>query len=330
MDKQYFLELLHKYLNDEATDEEQQFLVKYYDLFSAEPDVISLLSDEQKEKLKKDIHSSIWENIDEHINADKKIVPLKAWFLRIAAAAVIIGICGIGFLFLRNKPVIKPTALNAVHKQKPNLLVILPDGSRVIISYGSKLTYASSFDGLAKREVYLTGEAFFDIKHDNLKPFVVHTGKVETTVLGTAFDVKALPGDKTITVTVTRGKVKVSDHNRLLGIIIPNQQITFNKQKSISTQSSIDAKTYTIWTAQDNLYFEDLSFGEAAKVLEERFKVKILFTDQLIQSKHFTSTFDKSASLDQALKSICEFNDASYSYDKERTTITISSKSQTN
>jgi len=330
MDKRYFLELLHKYVNDKATDEEQQFLVKYYELFSAEPEIISLLSDEQREKLRSEIHLSIWENIDKHIEADKKIIPLRAWSLRIAAAAVIIGVCSIGFLFLRNKPGIKPGVLYSAHKQKPNLFLALPDGSRVILSYGSKLSYASSFDGLAKREVYLTGEAFFDIKHDNLKPFVVHTGKVETTVLGTAFDVRALPGDKTITVTVTRGKVRVSDNNKLLGIIIPNQQITFDKQKSISTQSNIDAKTITIWTAQDDLYFEDVTFGEAAKVLEGRFKVKILFTDQLIQSKHFTSTFDKTASLDQTLKSICEFNDAFYAYGKDKNTITISSKSQTN
>jgi len=330
MNKQYFLELLHKYFNDEATNEEQQFLVKYYDLFSAEPDIISLLSDEQKEQIKREVHASIWENIDKHTEDDKKVIPLRGWFTKVAAAAVIIGFCGIGFFFLRNKPSIKQPRSYASHKQKPNLFLVLPDGSRVILSYGSKLTYASSFDGLAKREVYLKGEAFFDIKHDNLKPFIVHTGKVETTVLGTAFNVKAVPGDKTITVTVTRGKVKVSDNNKLLGIIIPNQQISFNQQESISTQSNIDAKNYTIWTVQDDLYFEDVTFNEAVKVLEQRFKVKILFTDQFIQSKHFTSTFAKSASLDQALKSICEFNDAFYSYDKGKTTITISSKSQTN
>ena len=330
MDKQYFLELLHKYLSDHATDEEQQFLVKYYDLFSAEPDVISLLTDEQKEKIKKEIHASIWESIDQHIEVDKKIIPLKTWFIKIAAAAVIIGICGVGLLFLRNQPRAKTSQSYSTHKQKPNLFIVLPDGSRVILSYGSKLNYASSFVGLAKREVYLTGEAYFDIKHNNLKPFIVHTGKVETTVLGTAFDVKAVPGDKTITVTVTRGRVKVSDDHRLLGIIIPNQQITFDKQRSVSAQSSINAANYVTWTAKDDLYFEDVTFSEAAKVLEDRFKVKILFTDQFIQSKHFTSTFDKSASLDQALKSICEFNDAFYSYNKGKTTITISSKSQTN
>lgn len=329
MDKQYFLELLHKYLNDEATNEEQQFLLKYYYLFSAEPDIVSLLSDEQKEKIKDEINASIWENIDNQSQNDKKIIPLKTWIPKIAAA-IIIGLCAAGFLFFRNKPSTKPNQLYSVHKQKPNLFLVLPDGSRVILNYGSKLSYASSFNGLSKREVYLIGEAFFDIKHNNLKPFIVHTGKVKTTVLGTAFDVKAVPGEKNITVTVTRGRVKVSDDKRVLGIIIPNQQITFNQQKSVSTQTNIDAQNYTIWTARDDLYFEDISFGDAAKVLEERFKVKILFLDPAIQSKHFTSTFNKSASLDQALKSICEFNDAFYSYDKGKTTITISSKSQTN
>ena len=78
------------------------------------------------------------------------------------------------------------------------------------------------------------------------------------------------------------------------------------------------------------MFFENVTFGEAADVLEDRFKVKIQFADQATQSKHFTTTFNRSASLDQALKSICEFNDAFFSYDKAGTNITISSKCQTN
>ncbi|MDR3695388.1 FecR domain-containing protein [Mucilaginibacter sp.] len=326
MDKQYFLELLHKHLNGEATDVEQQFLIKYYELFRAEPDIIALLGDEQKETLKNEIKASVWQNIEEDGEPGKKTIRIKPWFLKLAAAAVIIGVFATGFLFLRNHPGNKPTPLYSVHKQKPNLFIVLPDGSRVILSYGSKLSYASSFAGLAKRDVYLEGQAFFDIKHDDLKPFIVHTGKLKTTVLGTAFNVKALKGDKTITVTVTRGRVKVSDCNKILGIIIPNQQIVYNKQKSNTTQNIIDAKIYTGWTAQDDLHFEDVTVAEAAKVLEERFKVKILFSDQLVKSKYFTSTFDKSASLEQELKSICIFNDAFYSYDKEKAIITITGK----
>ena len=328
MDKQYFLGLLRKHLNGEATEAEQQFLVKYYDLFQAEPDIIALLSDEQKEALKNELKAAIWQNVDSEY--DRKIIPLKTWIIRIAAAAVVIGFCATGFLFLRNQPGKSPTPLYSAHKQKTNLFLILPDGSRVIMSYGSKLSYASSFDGLAKREVYLEGQAFFDIKHKASQPFVVHTGKLLTTVLGTAFNIKALKCDKTITVTVTRGRVKVSDSNKLLGVITPNQQITYNKQQYKSAQSKIDANSCTAWTALDDLYFEDVTVAEAAKLIEDRFKVKILFSDQLVNSKHFTSTFDKSASLEQELKSICIFNDAFYSYDKEKAIITISGKSQTN
>lgn len=326
MDKQYFLELLHKYLNGEVTDVEQQFLLKYYELFQAEPDIIALLGIEQKEALKNEIRASVWQSIEGDSERGKKTIHLKPWFLKLAAAAVIIGVCVTGFLFLRNHPGNEPAPLYAAHKQKSNLFIVLPDGSRVILSYGSKLSYASSFDGLAKRDVYLEGQAFFDIRHNDLKPFIVHTGKLETIVLGTAFNVKALKDDKTITVTVTRGRVKVSEPNKILGIIIPNQQIIYNTQKSNSVQNTIDAKIYTGWSAQSDLHFENVTVAEAAKIIEGRFNVKILFSDQLVKSKHFTSTFGKSASLEQELKSICIFNDAVYSYDKEKAIITITGK----
>jgi transmembrane sensor len=74
------------------------------------------------------------------------------------------------------------------------------------------------------------------------------------------------------------------------------------------------------------LHFEDVTVAEAARVLEERFKVKIVFSDQRVKSKYFTSTFDMSSSLEQELKSICIFNDAFYSYDKEKAIITITGK----
>jgi len=330
MDKQYFLELLHKYLNDKATDVEQQFLIKYYDLFLTEPDVIALLSDEQKEKLKKEINASIWQNIDAASAPGKKVLTINTRFLKIAAAAVLIGFCATIFLVLRTQPERKPVQPVAARKQKPDLFILLADGSKVILSYGSKLSYPSSFNGRTKREVYLQGEAFFDIKHIDSKPFVVHTGKLETTVLGTAFNVKDIPGDKTITVTVTRGRVKVSDNNKVLGIIIPNQQITYDKVQLNATQNRINASLYTTWAEKDDLYFEDVTVEAAARLLEARRKVKIEFADELVKSKRFTATFDKSESLDKELKIICEFNDATYSYDKEKTTITIKSKPQTN
>src|SRR5690606_2859673 len=98
--------------------------------------------------------------------------------------------------------------INSVNSNEHRLLH-LPDGSTVIVGVGSKLNYPSSFDSLRTREVYLEGQAYFDIRHNPQKPFIIHTGKVATTVLGTSFNIKAWPEDQDITVTVTRGKVRV-------------------------------------------------------------------------------------------------------------------------
>lgn len=352
MDKHYFLELLHKYLVGEATNEEYQFLLSYYNLFQSEPDVLALLSQEKKEELKNQMHTSIWQNIstgeqpDEtsmnHLSktdrnrvreaslplknklSDEKVKPIKRWPARMIAAAILLVTCTIGIFFLRNEPAKNQSVAAQVNQQKINRLVRLPDGSTVIISSGSKLNYPSSFDGLVRREVYLEGQAFFDIKHNASKPFIVHTGQMETTVLGTAFNIKAFPSDIDITVTVTRGKVKVSDQNKTLGIILPHQQIICNKQKANSTLKTVDADTYLDWKAQD-LLFDDVTVAEAAELLEERFNVNLTFRDQLIKSNRFTTTFLKGESLEQVLTSICEFNGAVYQYDKEKATVSISS-----
>ena len=323
MDKHYFLELLHKYLADEATNEEHQFLLSYYNLFQSEPDVLALLSQKKKEELKSQMHTSIWQDISSAEQPDENVKPIKRWSVRMIAAAILLAICTIGIFFMRNEPAKNQTAAAQVNQQKINRLVRLPDGSTVIISSGSKLNYPSSFDGLARREVYLEGQAFFDIKHNASKPFIVHAGQFETTVLGTAFNIKAFPGDIDITVTVTRGKVKVSDQNRTLGIILPHQQIACNKQKANSTLKTVDTDTYLDWKAQD-LLFDDVTVAEAAELLEERFNVNITFSDQLIKSNRFTTTFLKGESLEQVLTSICEFNGAVYQYDEVKATVSIS------
>lgn len=323
MDKQYFIELLHKYLKGNATEAEQQFLASYYNLFQSEADVVALLSKEEKEKLKKNIQEAVWQNVSRLEQQEEKTISIKKWVLRVAAAAVIVGICITGF-FLSRTPE-KQAVLQSVAKQYENRLIRLPDGSTVIVHAGSKFSYPSSFAGNAKREVYLQGEAYFDIKHNPSQLFIVHTGTLSTTVLGTAFNIKAFPQDADIVVTVTRGKVKISDHNTTLGVIVSNQQIVYNKQQSVSTQNEVNAENYLSWKDQD-LVFNNITVGEAAELLEERFKVRIVCYDSLIRSSRFTTTFTKGESLEQLLKSICEFNGAAYHYDKDKALYVISNQ----
>src|SRR5690554_920836 len=117
----------------------------------------------------------------------------------------------------------------------------LPDGSSVMLRDGSWLNMDSSFAGNS-REVSLQGEAYFDVASHPGKPFIIHTGAVKTTVLGTAFSIKANPADPVITITVTRGKVKVEDDKALLAMLEADKQLVYNTKTNRVTEKTVDAE----------------------------------------------------------------------------------------
>jgi len=188
--------------------------------------------------------------------------------------------------------------------------ITLPDGSKVWVNASSQLKYPQQFNGKT-REVFLSGEAYFDIKHDVNKPFIIHTGKIVTTVLGTAFDIKEDKMRHIIVVTVTRGKVSVANGNKQLGIITPNQQISFNLLDSKSVQTDVDASQVIAWQKSE-LHFEDITFADAALQLQQRFNVKINFSSNKIKDCRFTGTALRGEKLDKILKVVCAFNNATY------------------
>jgi ferric-dicitrate binding protein FerR (iron transport regulator) len=194
-------------------------------------------------------------------------------------------------------------------------IIKLPDGSVVKLNHGSSLDYPESFAGKETREVFLIGEGYFDIQHDPAHEFIVRTGNLKTVVLGTAFNIKAYPTDNDITVTVTRGKVRVSDDNNVLGVITPDQQITFNKDSQAIDRKLVDSRNAIAWSDKD-IFFDDITLYEAARQLEMRFQVKIRLTDQKLRNCRFTATFVRGENINQMLTVICEFNGAQFVNDE--------------
>lgn len=336
MEKYYFIKLLQKYRQRSVTNKERQFLESYYNLFQMEPDVITSLSEEEKNEMKEQLSERVWDSISKKERGSGKIRRINTRFIRVAAAAIIIGIIGSLFFInnrsnkIRSNVAIQPmndktkadaSATISLH-QKENRVIFLPDGSTVFLSPGSRLNYPSSFDGMQKREVYLQGQAYFDIKHNATRPFIVHTGKVETTVLGTAFNIKAERGEKDITVTVTRGKVRVSDPHKTLGIITPQQQIKYDTERETATLGRVSNNSFLDWKNRD-LFIDNLTLAEAAKLLEEQYQIKIIIKDSSIMEQRFTATFPKKEKLEEAVKSISEFNGLSYSIDRGKSIVTI-------
>lgn len=339
MDKQYFIKLLKKYQLGKASKEERKFLESYYDLFQIEPEQQHTLNNEGKKQLQEKLNERIWKNILRKEDGRAIIRRMNISFTRVAAAAVIlIMISGFYFLLHKEKESHSPIAKNEnrtrnviraqiSQHEKENRVIFLPDGSTVFLSPGSRLNYPSTFDGMKKREVYLQGQAFFDIKHNVERPFIVNTGKVKTTVLGTAFNINAEIGESKITVTVARGRVRVSDPHKTLGIITPQEQITYNTKEETSTLTRVTDETYLSWKNAD-LFIDNLTLAEAAKLLEEQYDIRIIIKDSSVREQRFTATFPKNEKLEEAVKSISEFNGLSYKIDGDESLVTIYNSKQ--
>jgi transmembrane sensor len=195
-------------------------------------------------------------------------------------------------------------------------LINLPDGSIVLLNNNSKLDYPASFKGKT-REVFLTGEAWFKIKPNPDRPFLVHTGSITTKVLGTSFNIKAYPVDDKVSVTVTQGKVEVRDKKQTLGILKQDQQITIDKMARTHERQDVIAEEVLTWKKGD-LIMDDITFEEAVKKIAEIYQVQITLLNPKLKNCRFTATFLNQASLEQVLNVLCDLNNAAWSLQQER------------
>jgi transmembrane sensor len=178
---------------------------------------------------------------------------------------------------------------NPLAKPTGKRFVKLPDGSFVILNENSELDYPDQFDGKT-REVTLRGEAYFDIKHINSKAFIVHTGDISTTVLGTAFDIKAFPDQNDVVVTVTRGKVKIADKKKIYAVITPNQQVSINKENNQVAQLQVDAESVVAWKKL-YLVLSDITLEDAALLIGNKYHVRITIPDEKLKKCMITVKF---------------------------------------
>ncbi|QEC78566.1 FecR family protein [Mucilaginibacter ginsenosidivorax] len=189
------------------------------------------------------------------------------------------------------------------------LKINLPDGSEVWLNAGSQIRFPKNFEGHS-RDVQLDGEAFFDVLHDEKKPFKVFTGKVSTQVLGTAFNISTYK-PQVIEVTVTRGMVSVQHEGRQLGMLSRNKQLDFNTVSKIAEQHVVDAGAYTAWT-NGELVLNDVTMEEAAIRISRWFNVKIIFKNPGLKKCRLVATFPGNVKFTQVMSIISRLNNFTY------------------
>lgn len=331
MNKERFIELLTKDFTHELLAEEVEefrsliandpFYAKQYELFKEYWSKNNF--DHSRDQL---MFQKISSKISEHGPATSRPQRNLYWSYWKATAAVLIVVCSFFFYLNRHDAhrvkdksnwKVKTTARGAKE------VIVLADGTKVTMNSASKLSYPVNFKG-STREVYLMGEAFFDVAKDQKHPFIIHAGKMNIKVLGTAFNVKAYAEDEASETTLIRGSIEVTLTDRPADRIIlkPTEKLVVNyaspgkvlneKFSLPDSDNALTEITYlhtrdtiimeTSWL-RNKLIFNNEDFNSLARQMERKYNVDIDFKNEELKHLRFTGMFEQE-SLEEALKTL--------------------------
>jgi ferric-dicitrate binding protein FerR (iron transport regulator) len=180
--------------------------------------------------------------------------------------------------------------------------ITLPDGTRVFLNAGTKLTYAKNF-AIRSREVRLTGEAYFDVKHNADKPFVIYTGKAGIKVLGTSFNVQAFKSSGKVEVFVESGSVQLFEAENTGNTITIEPGFVGSMENSIVEKQKNTDENYMAWKTR-RLVFNNTDLEKVASGIQDVFKVEVIFEDPSMARCKIGSNFENE-SLENVLEAIC-------------------------
>lgn len=311
MDNPKYLELMSKYLSGNIAPAERKVLLSWAEsdpehraFFDEMIQLWSLSGEYEPEPFETDTEQA-WLKLEPQLRIDElieetpsaatemepetiaapvakpktKIVPLrnrqKIW--SIAAAVAVLLVFGT-VIFTQVFQPVNYTEVATLDGEKTE--VLLPDGTKVILNQNSNLSYSTKFE---KRDVQLEGEAFFDVASMPDRPFTISSGEVLTTVVGTAFNIRAYPGEEEVEVAVEEGIVEVStklEKSKKSPVKTPVQRLTPGEMVVYSTTEKVlsDAKEQklnaTVWKSP-YLEFKETPMVEVAEILERYFNIKI-------------------------------------------------------
>lgn len=197
--------------------------------------------------------------------------------------------------------------------------LVLNDGSVVTLYPNSSLRYPGKFTS-TRREVYLSGEAFFKVTRDTHRPFTVYASEIVTNVLGTSFNIRAVDKEKDIVVSVKTGKVSVSTRveqarnnkdqtrNREGVLITRNQQVVYSRKNKKMNKGLVSEP---VLNTPVDLVFKDTSVSEIFSQLEKAYGIDIIFDDEIMDSCRLTVSLNDTSFFDK-LRLICKGINAQY------------------
>lgn len=227
-----------------------------------------------------------------------KRMPVWKMITRIAAMLVLLAGLGIGaYKIFINPKSVTPVQANLIQKQNAKGVkstIELVDGSKIWLNADSKVQYPALFNGNT-REVYLNGEAFFDIAKNPAKPFIIHLSNGTVRVLGTSFNIKAYDNEPVVETSVSTGKVafipRLKNNRKADTVFLtPNNKVVYRlDEEKIITAATVSSEDKA-WT-EGKMIFRSMLFDEIAVELERNFGKKVVFKSEEARDYRLTGSF---------------------------------------
>lgn len=199
--------------------------------------------------------------------------------------------------------------------------LILADGTKIMVNSESVVRYPVNFSG-SKREIWLEGEAYFEVARNESQPFIVHLAESDVKVLGTSFNVMAYKNESNTEVTLVEGKVEVktSGNNEVL---LPGYQVQIDHITSRIENKKVDVALYTAWK-EGVMRFDDLPLERLMLRLSRWYNIVFEFSQEELKGRLFSGGFKKYEELERVLNMIQKINDVKFSVVNDK--IVISKK----
>ncbi|HWZ36084.1 MAG TPA: FecR domain-containing protein [Mucilaginibacter sp.] len=314
-DTEKALALLRKFRDGQCSPEEITRIKKWYDSFDNLPYKLNDKKEQQSaDEATYNAQIQLFGEDGVQQKAQKKsgiVYP----FLRIAACLVI-GCSAVYFIagYFKKSPHNVITFTSYSTRKGERKEIQLPDRSVVTLNAASTIQIASDF-GIKSRNVVLRGEAFFQVSKDKSRPFIIKTGKIQTRVVGTSFNINAYPDENLITVAVATGKVMVEKEDvsgeTLIGKdLTHNHLLTYNLKTDTYSDTPTDADVMSSWRI-NKLVFNRVSIGQIARVLERTYNIPVTLVGKPRNPGRYTVTFDN-ASIDKVLPLLADLSGVTY------------------
>ena len=246
------------------------------------------------------------------------------------AAFLLIPIIGFGIIYWvsqHNQSVGQYTETIAPRGQKSQ--IVLADGTKVWLNSDTKIKYPGNFDK-NQRDVYLVGEAFFEVTKNAHQPFIVHTPGVNVKVLGTKFNVKAYADENQIETSLFEGKINLlsndtSSEKLAEKEIEPGQSFSYSKANHQLVANPFPQDEINGWK-KNQLIFKDDTFSNLVRKVERWYDVKVVYDEKLFDDRRLTVELYEGERIERLLEIISRALSVDYKYEKGEIRLTPKTK----